>query len=322
GPALLTALEGIAPRHVIAPAPGEKMKRLATVASLADHAVRLGATRRSIVLAFGGGVVGNVAGLLAGLLFRGIRLIHIPTTIIAATDSVVSLKQAVNSAMGKNHIGVYHQPTAVLTDLAMLATLPARQVRSGWCEFVKNCLAIRPGSIGRLRRVVRGDLLAPISLDWLLRESIAAKAAVMFDDQKERHRGLVLEYGHTIGHAVELADLRRRGNAGLSHGEAVGVGMLAAARLSARRGWLHSGDVSLHRELLTSLGAPVTLPQGLEPSEVTAVVGRDNKRGLLPGADAVFVLLRRLGVPAGDLRSPLTPVTTDEVNTVVKELLP
>lgn len=134
GDDLLPALGRHAPVHVLSQPPGEGMKSLASLSSYLEAAIAAGATRRSLVVAFGGGVPGNLAGALAGLLYRGVRLVHVPTTTVAAMDSVISLKQAVNSSHGKNHIGIYHIPEAVYLDVRLLQTLPDRELRSGLCE--------------------------------------------------------------------------------------------------------------------------------------------------------------------------------------------
>jgi 3-dehydroquinate synthase/2-deoxy-scyllo-inosose synthase len=326
GEPLLEQLGRRAPVLTLTAPAGEHMKRAQLVSDYLERAIRWGATRRSVVVAFGGGVPGNLAGLVAGLLFRGVRLVHVPTTAVAAMDSVISLKQAVNSSVGKNHLGLYHRPHLVLTDVRMLQTLPRTAVRAGLCEFVKNCLAIRPDFIAGLRQRLRGrDLesaLQPDTLLWLLHQSIAAKVQVMADDPRECRSGLVLEYGHTIGHAVELCDQQARGAAGISHGEAIGLGMIASARLSRDLGWLDDDAVRVHEELLGLLNSQLTLPSGVDPDAVTWLVARDNKRGYLRLADdeAAMVLLRALGEPAGHPTMPLVPVKVGQVADVVHQL--
>jgi 3-dehydroquinate synthase/2-deoxy-scyllo-inosose synthase len=245
-------------------------------------------------------------------------------------DSVLSLKQAINSTRGKNHVGIYYPPAAVFTDVRVLQTLPDRELRSGLCEAAKNALAIRPSALPVLRQVLaRGELSSASSLLWLLDESIKAKASVTALDSREQRGGLILEYGHTVGHAVELTLNRRLaeadGEAGgrpISHGEAIAFGMLVAARLSRRRGWLSDADTELHDEIVAALGAPLRLPPELSVDELLAVMGDDNKRGYLRlSPDAIpFVLLKGLGQPAGRPDLPLVPVSLDEVGEVLSEL--
>lgn len=320
GEAFLSRLGASTPVNVLSSPPGEGMKSLAVLGRYLESALAFGATRSTVVVTFGGGVVGNLGGLVAALLFRGIRLVHVPTTIIAAMDSVISLKQAINSSRGKNHFGVYHRPSAVLIDLQLLQTLPPHEVRSGLCEAIKNCLAIRPEMIGEFRRrVIDGDPLAPEALGWLLLESVAAKSVVMVDDARERHAGIVLEYGHTVGHAVELCDQRIRGTAALTHGEAVGIGMVAAARISRERGWLTDWEVALHESLLEDVGAPTRIPEWLEVEELLQLVRHDNKRGYLTAEanEAPLVLLSQLGRPVGESERPLVLVRFAEIEKVV-----
>ncbi|RMI28385.1 2-deoxy-scyllo-inosose synthase [Nocardia stercoris] len=304
------------PTHVLTHPAGEGMKTLACLSHHLDAAVIAGATRRSVVVSVGGGVPGNLAGLMAGLLFRGVRLVHIPTTTIAAMDSVLSLKQAINTPVGKNGVGMYYTPTAIFTDVRFFATLPARELRSGLCEMAKNALAIRPAALPPLRAAIAdGELSDPAVLSWLLEASIDAKSAVTREDTYERGSGLVLEYGHTTGHAIELCDHRARGGDGLGHGAAIALGMLVAAHISHARGWLSDDEVSTHYEVVTGLGVPPSLPGTVRVADVLRVVADDNKKGYLaPDPDSLpFVLLRGLGEPArtGDL--PLVPVALTEI---------
>ncbi|MCH0541478.1 iron-containing alcohol dehydrogenase [Streptomyces sp. MUM 203J] len=323
GHTLLSGLRPLAPVELVSHRPGESMKTLPTLAADIERVLAAGATRRSVVIALGGGVPGNLAGVIAALLFRGVRLVHIPTTTTAAMDSVLSLKQAINSNLGKNHVGTYLAPHAVFTDVRLLATLPERELRSGLCEAAKNCLAIRPDELPELRRVLAGGRLAdPEALLWLLDASVQAKSSVTTSDTREQRTGLVLEYGHTVGHAVELCDHRRRRIEGLSHGEAIAFGMVVAARISHARGWLSAENVALHEEIVGALGAPVRLPAGLSVDDVLDTVRDDNKRGYLPPdpESVPFVLLHDLGKPAGEPELPLVPVALKEIQTALESL--
>ncbi|MGW4246887.1 2-deoxy-scyllo-inosose synthase [Nocardia sp. NPDC004722] len=312
----LDTLAGSIPALILSRPAGEAMKTLDCLSSHLEAALRAGITRRSVVVSFGGGVPGNLAGLMASLLFRGVRLVHVPTTTIAAMDSVLSLKQAINSGVGKNHLGTYYTPEAVFTDVDFFATLPDRELRSGLCEMAKNCLAIQPSALPGLRAVIaEGALSAPDSLLWLLDASIVAKSAVTARDTFERRAGLALEYGHTVGHAIEICDHRARGAAGLPHGTAIALGMLVAAHIAHARGWLSDDEVGVHYEIVTGLGVEPALPPSVCIDDVLAVVADDNKRGYLPPqADTVpFVLLRALGRPESTGELPLTPVHVREI---------
>lgn len=320
GDTVLPELATHAPVEVMSAPPGEGMKSLQALVAHLDRAIEGGATRRSVVVALGGGVPGNLAGLMAGLLFRGVRLVHIPTTTVAAMDSTISLKQAVNSGKGKNQFGMYHPPRAVFTDVTLMQTLPVAQLRSGLCEMTKNCLAISPGAIPGLRAVLAsGDWGSQEALLWLLTESLAAKCRVTRTDTREQRSGLILEYGHTVGHAVELCDHRLRGAAGISHGEAVAIGLRVAARVSAAMGILSLDDVLLHDDLVGALGV-AGIPAGIRARDVLAVIRADNKRGYLdiPAGQAPMVLLRAPGIPLGPEDLPLVPVDIDLIGQCVE----
>lgn len=323
GADLVAGLRRHAPVEVLSSAPGEGMKSYQTLARHLDRAVAAGATRRSLVVTFGGGVPGNLGGLVAALLFRGIRLVHIPTTTVAAMDSTISLKQAINSGYGKNHIGAYHAPQAIFTDVTFLQTLPARESRSGLCEAAKNCLAIRPQAIGAFRQLLTSASPGSAEmLRWLLDEGLAAKIAVTAQDSREQRSGLVLEYGHTVGHAVELCGQALGGAAVISHGEAVALGMRAAARVAASLGVLAEADVAIHDELAGLLGVTPAIPAGISVTDVIDRVRVDGKRGHLgvSGDEAAMVVLRGLGQPLGDPGRPLIAVPLDLIADAVADL--
>lgn len=299
------------PVHVISGPGGERLKSLPHLSRCLEDALAWGMTRRSLVVGFGGGVVGNLAGLVAALLFRGLRLVQVPTTLLAMHDSVISLKQAVNSASGKNLIGTFHVPQAILIDTAFLDTLEPREWRSGLVEVIKNALALRPSMLPRLRGVLRADLdfAAPDRL-WLIEESIAAKLAIMRRDRHESKAAIVLEYGHTVGHAIEYASLQRSAGAAISHGEAVGLGMVAAAHVAAELTGLPQEDVGRHSLLLQAIGAPTNIPPEVSRTALVSLIARDNKRGYLAldDRDVAMILLKKIGAPAGSCEVPLVPV--------------
>lgn len=298
--------------------PSETTKALGTVERLINEMLDGGATRASCVVSVGGGVTGNIAGLCAALMYRGVRLVHVPTTLMAAADSVLSLKQGVNTRHGKNLVGTYHPPVAVLVDTAVLAGLPLRQRRAGLCETIKNALAIEPAMIEPLLSHLTPECeLTPEFLEWIIGSSIAAKARVAESDPYERHTALVLEYGHTVGHAIEHAS---RG--AIVHGEAVGLGMIAAAHISMGFGWLSAEEAALHRELVSRLGAPVTLGDAATVDEVVAAVGSDNKRGYRStgSAESLMILLRGIGIPNFNDGIPLTAVPRDRIYDAVRAL--
>ncbi|WP_242440893.1 2-deoxy-scyllo-inosose synthase [Streptomyces sp. CB02923] len=297
---------------------GEVHKDVTTVGALAEQALGAGADRRSIVVALGGGITGNIAGLLAALLFRGIALVHVPTTVVAMLDSVLSLKQAVNASFGKNLVGTFYQPAEVLADTAMLRTLPVRELRSGMGEVVKNALAIRPSMTERLAGLLRPDgRYDDDALRWIIAESVAAKADVTGADKHERRDGLVLEYGHTAGHAIEHA---ARGE--VAHGAGVAIGMVIAAEVSHRLGHASAPFVALHRELIAKAGLEHAVPAFVGTDDVKNWLTYDNKRGYLDceGTSTPMVLLSGPGQPLRTGGMPLVPVPLSVLNETVDAL--
>jgi 3-dehydroquinate synthase/2-deoxy-scyllo-inosose synthase len=320
GEELFTQLCSLAPCLEIVEAPGESVKSMTSLARAAEAAISWGVTRRSLVVAFGGGAIGNFSGLLAALLFRGIRLAHVPTTLLAALDSVISLKQAVNAQSGKNLIGTYYAPVAVFVRLAYFQTLPEREIRSALCEVIKNAVAIRPKMLGVLQEILRPHCeLRGETLEWTIRESILAKTEVLQHDGFERYSGLRFEYGHTVGHAIEHLDHLAHGESGLSHGESIGIGMVIAADVANSLGVMDDEFAMLHRRLLRQAGCRVDLPPYMLPYEVERALGNDNKRGLASESPETIwmILLREPGVAAGPKDRPLVQVPISVVRSAL-----
>jgi 3-dehydroquinate synthase/2-deoxy-scyllo-inosose synthase len=317
---LRAAVAAVAPCTVVAITPREHAKTLATVAELADAAIRAGVTRRSAIIGFGGGLAGNVAGLLAALLFRGIRLVHIPTTLLAMSDSVLSLKQAVNTTEGKNQLGTFHAPQFVWADLGYTKSLPPSEIRSGLCELVKNVLAIAPDRYDWAAARLRPDAdYTTWELAELTAFCIDAKQQVMAGDPRETGPAMALEYGHTIGHALELLT-----PGGLPHGLAVGLGILAAARIAGELGYLTASDQHAHRILLERAGAAATLPYRIPAKDVLAALHTDNKRGYRHPQPATvdMILLDALGTPHLDGGTCLTHVPDPTAERAISQLMP
>lgn len=320
---MLSALDKYAPFTLLMGV-GEMAKSFVTVERLCEQAIGAGVTRRSLIVAFGGGVVGNTAGLMAALLFRGIRLLHVPTTLLAASDSVVSLKTAVNSRSAKNAFGAYVAPQGIVVLPHLLRTLPRREVLSGLAELIKAALITGEDHASRLM----SNLEAPEPWrceTWkaLVRLGVEAKLRVLSDDPHEGRKALIFEYGHTVGHALELADAHRRNTNGLSHGAAVAVGMHAAARVAEQMGIARPGLVQRHLELIDRVGLPTRVPPGLACEEILALIVKDNKRGRLQVSpdEVPMVLLDGEGQPARHDGTPLLPVPVRLVEQVVTSLL-
>ncbi len=297
---------------------GEHAKNLVTIHRLGNDAIRAEATRRSCIIALGGGLVGNVAGLLAALFFRGARLVHLPTTLLAMSDSCLSLKQGVNSDAGKNHFGQFYAPEFVWADLTYLRHLPTIEIQSALCELIKNVLAICPEHYDELTATLRQDgAYTEAQVQRFITLCIEAKCSVMGQDALEKQDAVILEYGHTVGHALEL----RSGEA-IPHGLAVGIGMVVAARISHLLGMLSQQEEEAHRTLLRRNGAPTRVPRQVSAQELLEVMAHDNKRGYLPSVRGTYdlVLLERLGAPHRTKGTVLTQVEEGTVRAAIEAL--
>jgi shikimate kinase/3-dehydroquinate synthase len=247
--------------HTVAVAAGESAKTLDTAELVLRRLAQAGAERGDLVVAVGGGVVGDLAGLCAALYQRGIRHIQVPTSLVGQVDSAYGGKTGVDLPEGKNYAGVFHQPSAVVCDIAALDTLPPVEMAAGYVEVVKTAL-IAGGSLWA--RVRAGG---EVDEDMVL-GCLRTKLAVVAEDERDAGRRQVLNLGHTVGHAIEAAT----GYSRYRHGEAVGVGLLAALRLSGREAL--RAEVA---ELLAARGLPTAF-EGATPEEVVGFVNRDKKR--------------------------------------------
>ena len=238
--------------HVVTIPPGEGSKSFSTLETVLDALISQGAERDDLILAFGGGVVGDLTGLAAGLLKRGARFVQVPTTLLAQVDSSVGGKTAINSRAGKNMVGLFHQPVLVLADLGVLDTLPARERSAGLAEIAKYALIDDPAFFDFLEAKAAalraGDKAA---LAEAVRVSCAAKARIVAIDETEQAERALLNLGHTFGHALERANGYR---ASLLHGESVGAGMAMAFRYSASLGVCPGQDAVRAERLLNALG--------------------------------------------------------------------
>ncbi len=241
--------------HVLEMRDGERHKNISTVEDLAAQMVKLGADRGSFVIALGGGVVGDVSGMLASIYMRGIHYVQLPTTFLAQVDASVGGKTGVNLASGKNLLGTFHQPRLVLADTATLATLPEREYRSGLYEALK-CGVIRNAAIFDFMEKERERVLTrdPEALEWLITECIRVKAEVVEADERENDLRRILNFGHTIGHALEAETSYRY----FLHGEAVAWGMVAAAMIAAA---MQKTSPATAQRIISSVLAYAPLPK-------------------------------------------------------------
>jgi 3-dehydroquinate synthase len=230
---------------------GERHKKLATVEKLCEQLSRLGADRNSVIIAFGGGVVGDVAGLVAALYMRGVDLVQIPTTVLAQVDASIGGKTGVNLRAGKNLVGTFHHPSVVLIDPAVLSTLPEREFRAGLYEALKCGVIGKPELFRALENVdikkLRRD---PVKLEWIIAESVRLKAEVVSSDERENGLRRVLNLGHTIGHALEA----QTGYRHFLHGEAVAWGMIASAKIASAMDLIEGAGASRITDATRALG--------------------------------------------------------------------
>jgi 3-dehydroquinate synthase len=286
----------------------EISKNMATVHRLCRQLVRAGADRRAVIVAVGGGVVGDVCGFVAASYLRGVRLAHVPTTLVAQVDSAIGGKTGVNLPEGKNLVGAFYPPRLVLADPATLATLPPREFRSGIYEVVKYGVIGDPRLFSflekRIEQLTQRDAAA---LDFVIPRCIRAKANVVGRDERESGLREILNFGHTFAHAFETATAYRR----YLHGEAVGWGMIAAARLAEREGMLAPAEASRIEKLVRRVGPLPALPAEASsaPARLMRIMGSDKKTR---GGKLRFVLASGIGhaetvsgVPIGSVQRVL-----------------
>ncbi|WP_292019832.1 MULTISPECIES: 3-dehydroquinate synthase [unclassified Brevundimonas] len=286
------AAAGVNTQTVAVPA-GEGSKSFAQLERVLDRLLEIGLDRKDVVIALGGGVVGDLAGLAAALYMRGIDFVQVPTTLLAQVDSSVGGKTAIDTPRGKNLVGAFHQPRLVLADIDVLATLPERQVRSGWAEVLKHGLICDAaffdwlageGAVG-----ASGD---PAALERAVIRSVEIKSAVVGEDEKEAGRRALLNLGHTFGHAVET-EVGFDEDA-LAHGEAVALGCCMAFRYSAREGLCSAADVARVEAVVAAAGLPTRLEQAgaFAADRLLALMAGDKKA---EGGALTLILARGVG---------------------------
>lgn len=276
---------------------GEKCKSFAILEEVCENLIAKNASKKSILLAFGGGTVGNIVGLAAGLIYRGIRFVEIPTSMTGQTDSTLSNKQAVNGATGKNHFGLYHSPIFIWADTKYLQTEPPSSRRSGIIEGIKNGFISDATFLDYLEEALNPEVkFSDEALYQLVHKIILSKLEILKKDPSEKGYGIVLEYGHTFGHAIEWLEKGK-----LSHGESVSFGMKIAAELGKELGLISQADVDRHYYLIEDkLGFNNPFPENLNTEKIMNAMIADNKK---TGRELRFILLERIGQcynPEGD----------------------
>ncbi|MDI1328551.1 MAG: 3-dehydroquinate synthase [Brevundimonas sp.] len=294
GPAALASLQaaGVRGRLLTIP-PGENSKSFAELERVIDRLLAFGLDRRDLIIALGGGVVGDLAGLAAALYMRGIDVVQVPTTLLAQVDSSVGGKTAIDTPRGKNLVGAFHQPRMVVVDIDLLATLPERQLRSGWAEVLKHGLICDTaffdwlagdGAVG-----AKGD---PAALTRAVVHSVEIKSAIVGEDEKEAGRRALLNLGHTFGHAIE-AELGFDEDA-LTHGEAVALGCALAFRFSAARGLCAAAEAERVETVIAAAGLPTRLEHAgaFSADRLLARMAGDKKA---EGGRLTLILARAIG---------------------------
>ncbi len=248
---------------------GEQHKTMATVEHLCRRFAEIGLTRHDLVIGLGGGMVTDVAGFAASVWHRGVPVVHVATSLVAMVDAAIGGKTGVNLVEGKNLVGAYWQPRGVICDLDALTTLPARELRCG------------SGELAKYHFLTGDDLLAMDETERIAR-CVQIKADIVAADEREGGLRALLNYGHTLAHALETATDHE-----LAHGEAVAIGLLYAAHLAESMGRIGAERVEQHRRVCRSYGLRTALPVGLDPADLVRLMGRDKK---VVGAGLTFVL--------------------------------
>jgi len=269
---------------------GEEAKSLATIERLCRDLSAWGFTRGDVVIGLGGGLVTDLAGFAAAVYHRGVAAVHVPTTLLGMVDAAIGGKTGVNLPEGKNLVGAFWQPAAVLCDTDLLATLPEREWRCGRGEMAKY-------------HFLTGNDLLPLALDDRIARCVEIKAAVVGDDERESGARALLNYGHTLAHALEVA-----GRFDLRHGEAVAVGLVFAAELARELGRIDDDRVAYHRHVVKTYELDAGLPAGTDPDELVTLMARDKKA--LDGLTFVLDGPRGLEVVAGVERAAIDEAFT------------
>ena len=273
--AIAAAAPGVAMSLLLVP-PGEEHKTRELWAHLTDELLATGAGRDTTIIALGGGIVGDLAGFVAATYMRGIPVVQLPTTLLAMVDASVGGKTGVDTPAGKNLVGAFHPPAAVIADPDTLATLPVRELRAGTAEIIKHGVVADAGYfddvVALLPRLTADDTAIPPAIAAIIARSVEIKAAVVAADEREHGRRKILNFGHTLGHAIEMVS-----GYSLLHGEAVAIGMSLESELAERIGAAVPGTAGRVRAAIAAAGLPTVAPLGMDPAEVLAATRNDKK---------------------------------------------
>jgi 3-dehydroquinate synthase len=282
---------------------GEEIKNLATVQDIYERLLCLEADRSSFIVGIGGGIVCDIAGFVASTYLRGVRFGFVASTLLAQVDASVGGKNGVNFLGFKNIVGVFNQPEFVICDVNLLQSLPQKEILCGMAETVKHAAVEKPELFAFLEDRAQDALkLEPSVIERIIYDSVQLKSAIVNRDEREQGERRKLNFGHTFGHAIEKT-------VGLSHGEAVSVGMVVASALSVRRGLLADDEAARITRLLRKMELPTTIRGN--PDRILDALGKDKKR---EGASVHFVLLEGIG------RAVIEEISLDELRSVIADL--
>lgn len=312
GTQLLQQLAPYCAPEILLIAEGESEKKFSNLEFICQQLFERGITKSSVIVNFGGGVILNLGGLAASLLYRGVRFIQVPTTLMAQSDVIVSNKQGINFAGGKNRLGVFNTPVAAIADIRYLRTEPLRQLRSAAVEYCKNAILLGGHHYDEaIRFFAIRDTFSEPQLELLLHNSLIQKFEIARLDPKEKNLGLMLEYGHTVGHAIEYLSQGR-----LLHGEAIYHGLNVAGQLAQYMGIMPIQELKKQSVLLSRLQGMPAIPKDISVSQIQASVHRDNKK---VGKGMGFILMKSVGEVNRHEEGVLTPVCEFQLNHVMLE---
>ncbi|MCK4340028.1 MAG: hypothetical protein KAW87_08595 [Candidatus Cloacimonetes bacterium] len=298
--------------------PSENEKTIRNISNYIEKAIELDINQSSAIISFGGGLCGNIAGVMAAMLYMGIPLYHIPTTTVAMFDSAISIRHRINSQYGKNLIGLFYPPTKIFIDSLFVKTLPLRFYRSGLVEFVKTLLVSEDILSNDIQKKI--EHCSPSAFEILqdiLEYGINLKVKAIKEDPYEKYEGLKLHYGHEFGNIFEYIS-----NGKILHGEAVALGMFLSAKISKKMGYLSSKDYQIHNDIIKKIGINFDYPHGISPEQVISFLKNDriiqthiiNNELHVP-----LVLLERIGHPLYNGIIPKINVPLSTVEFVLKE---
>ena len=295
---------GYEPKLITVPN-GEESKTLHQAGDICEQMLGAGLDRQSLVIGLGGGVIGDLSGFVASIFLRGISHVQIPTTLLAMVDSSIGGKTGVNALAGKNLIGTFHPPVLILDDIAVLKTLPQRELNQGFAEIIKHAIIADPEMFRQLEDASPGN----IDLAELIRRNVELKARIIEQDEHERSGGrALLNFGHTVGHGIERAANYR----GIGHGEAISLGMIAACEISTKKAGLSKTEADRIADLIRKFGLPIRLPKDFPRAKIVDAMKFDKKfvRGQIR-----FVVVPKIGTA-----NLSTSVAIDDIRAAVAAL--